>query len=386
MHCNIDFDVVENPVISFKEKFRRENTNEIGQVINEDTAEVIILEFRKFLFCVAKEMAASRRKHKNKYLKPVFYNDKTLSYGYTSLLSASPLIDKVWRSLIGYERKYKEICYKIFYGYLVREEPRADFPLAYENYKKLKQVMKVNQDKLHPFPNLWPDYQSCDEFSKDYKYNVWVSLSRLEEFKQFIGNGAKEAGEINSLYCIRRSQEMHDAYQRQFPPECQGRPSYDDDKFTYASEVNEVWSNQRDDEYVYSHYKEVMKFNFPETLVTHVADELMISEQQAEDIIYEYRRFMMIEGMTNYKLYPSEAIEKVWLIHMGYGKNYIEFCKKSPEEQFIYHIPFTGNSNGYDDRECYKSTLDVYKIVFRENPPTSVWPNLEIRFHPENFN
>ena len=71
----IEFDVVKNPIIDFKEKFRRENTNEIGQVINEDTAELIILEFRKFLFLSAAECARIRREEGYLRLHPIAYSD-----------------------------------------------------------------------------------------------------------------------------------------------------------------------------------------------------------------------------------------------------------------------------------------------------------------------
>lgn len=69
----IELDIVDNPVVSFKEKFRRENTNEIGQVINEQTAELMIQEFRKFLFLCAAKMAEYRRSNVKK-LKPLKYN------------------------------------------------------------------------------------------------------------------------------------------------------------------------------------------------------------------------------------------------------------------------------------------------------------------------
>ena len=71
----IEFDVIHNPIVSFNEKFRRENTNEIGQVINEKTAELMILEFRKFLFLCGAQCAAVRRTTGYGRLNPKAYND-----------------------------------------------------------------------------------------------------------------------------------------------------------------------------------------------------------------------------------------------------------------------------------------------------------------------
>ena len=51
-----------------------------------------------------------------------------------------------------------------------------------------------------------------------------------------------------------------------------------------------------------------------------------------------------------------------------------------------YHLPYTGNSNGYKDTECYISTLSIYKAIFCEEPPTCAWPPQEARFNPDNFN
>ena len=59
----IDFDVGQNRV-SFNEKFRSENTNEIGQVLSKESAEIIIKEFRKFLFLCGVELTKMRLKMK----------------------------------------------------------------------------------------------------------------------------------------------------------------------------------------------------------------------------------------------------------------------------------------------------------------------------------
>jgi hypothetical protein len=110
-----------------------------------------------------------------------------------------------------------------------------------------------------------------------------------------------------------------------------------------------------------------MTFQLPNRLEEFVAQELMISVDQANDIIFEYRRFILMYGNTGYKLYPSEQIEKVWLIHMSHGANYVKFCNEGIG-LVPYHIPFTGNTNGYDDRQEYLNTLSLYQVMFNEPP------------------
>ena len=60
----IDFDAGPNQIVSFNEKFRSENTNEIGQVLSKESAEIIIKEFRKFLFLCGVELTQIRLKLK----------------------------------------------------------------------------------------------------------------------------------------------------------------------------------------------------------------------------------------------------------------------------------------------------------------------------------
>lgn len=74
----------------------------------------------------------------------------------------------------------------------------------------------------------------------------------------------------------------------------------------------------------------------------------MITLDQAQDFIYEYRRFIVLQALANTRLYPSESVEKVWLIHMAHTKNYVEFCKAIGNRVF-YHMPYTGDSTGEED-------------------------------------
>jgi hypothetical protein len=108
-----EFNIVENQIITFNELFRRENCNELGQQLNEDAAKVIIMEFRKFMFLVGCELARIRRTSGYNSLNPLTYNDGSKTVAYECPYNAPPYIDRVWRAMIAYEGKYKDICYKI---------------------------------------------------------------------------------------------------------------------------------------------------------------------------------------------------------------------------------------------------------------------------------
>ena len=87
-----------------------------------------------------------------------------------------------------------------------------------------------------------------------------------------------------------------------------------------------------------------------------VCQELMVTLDQAQDFIYEYRRFIALQALANCRLYPSEVIEKVWKIHMVCSKNYIKFCDKICKKVF-YHMPYTGDTSGQEDQNNYNMTL-----------------------------
>lgn len=90
-------------------------------------------------------------------------------------------------------------------------------------------------------------------------------------------------------------------------------------------------------------YKLPAKFN------EFIMQELMVTLDQADDFIYEYRRFIILQALSGQRLYPSEAVDKVWKIHMGYGKNYVQFCMKVCNRVF-HHPAFTGDSSGDADQ------------------------------------
>lgn len=130
----INFDIVENQPLPFNEMFRRENCNEMGEQFNEDSAKIIIMEFRKFMFLCGAELANIRRTVGYDKLNPRQFNDGNTVVSYECPYNAPPYIDRVWRALICYNEKYKELCYKICYGYLQRKDPRMNLDLSYKRY------------------------------------------------------------------------------------------------------------------------------------------------------------------------------------------------------------------------------------------------------------
>lgn len=320
-----EFNITVNQIITFNELFRRENCNELGQVFNEESAKVIIMEFRKFMFLVGAELARIRRSYGFNKLNPRNFNDGSKTVAYECPYNASPYIDRVWRAMIAYDSKYKDMCYKICYGYLMRKDPRQNPGAALQRYIECRLDCYKRRIKLYPFHNCWPEYSNETEYYNDFIYTVWASPSNVQNFTQYLATVPVHQGQISAQMCISKSQKIKSDYQRQFPPECQGRPSHNAQKINMAPLIAHDHLKNQDANWRYQALQKIMSGALPFKFDEFVAQELMISIDQAIDMIFEYRRFILLYGLTGYKLYPSEQIEKVWLIHMAHGTNYIKF-------------------------------------------------------------
>lgn len=239
-------------------------------------------------------------------------------------------------------------------------------------------------EKLVPFHNCWPKYQTKEEFYNDFVYTVWASPTTIGQFKMYLASVPIQPGTINAQMLIENSKKIKSDYQRSFPPQCQGRPNGGPTSINMAPMINHAFLKNQDPNWRSQTLNKVMNEYLPFNFDQYVAQELMVSLDQAQDMIFEYRRFILLFGLTGFKLYPSEQVEKVWCIHMAFSVNYIDYCTKTIG-LVPYHVPFTGNTTGYDDRAEYANTLSFYTAVFGVNPCSSVWPPVEHRFNIENF-
>ena len=57
-----DLNLGKMPVLTIAKRFARENTNDIGDTLNITTANIIILEFKKFMFLVALRLIYDKEK------------------------------------------------------------------------------------------------------------------------------------------------------------------------------------------------------------------------------------------------------------------------------------------------------------------------------------
>lgn len=303
-----DFDIHESQRLPFVELFARENCNELGQTFNGNSAIVLLIEFRKFMFLCASEIANIRR-GKEGYgpLKPIQFHDcafddqkNPMFVGYDSPLNAGPYVDRVWKAMIAYGAQYRKACHLIAQGYIFRRDPRQNHALCLERYNKARQLMYVHEKRTNPFHNVWPVYQDAMEYYNDFVFSVWCPPQLVKNFTEFLRDRPPGSGNISAQWCIQQAQMMKRDFQRQFPPQYQGRP----DKSTGSvinmeGNIQNAYFNGTSPQSRGVMLNNCNNFTMPLKFDEYVCQELMVTLDQAQDFIFEYKRFIVLQGLSN---------------------------------------------------------------------------------------
>lgn len=102
--------------------------------------------------------------------------------------------------------------------------------------------------------------------------------------------------------------------------------------------------------------------------------------------IEEYKRFILLVCISDHSLTPSDAVDQVWHLHLIYTHSYWnDFCAAVLKRE-IHHGPTKGGSHEkLKYKDLYSNTLELYKTIFSQNPPTDIWPNPTLRFARNKF-
>jgi len=96
-------------------------------------------------------------------------------------------------------------------------------------------------------------------------------------------------------------------------------------------------------------------------------------------VIEEYRRFCYLAGRAGHPVVPSDAVDQVWHLHLGYSRQYWqEFCARVLG--FDLHRAPTRADAVDEDRQSYDATLAAYERISGERPPEDIWPAANPRF------
>ncbi|MGD1854438.1 MAG: glycine-rich domain-containing protein [Leptolyngbyaceae cyanobacterium] len=102
------------------------------------------------------------------------------------------------------------------------------------------------------------------------------------------------------------------------------------------------------------------------------------------EAIEEYKKFVFLAVTAQHSVIPSDAIDRVWHLHLTYTRSYWDsFCLEILQQP-LHHDPALGGlAEKQQLKESYGKTLESYQQVFGMHPPARLWPTAEERFRQD---
>jgi hypothetical protein len=93
----------------------------------------------------------------------------------------------------------------------------------------------------------------------------------------------------------------------------------------------------------------------------------------------ELKRYLVLRSRTRGAALPTPmVIDQLWQVFLLYTRDYSEFCDTLGG--FIHHVPSDAVPSAEEqaeDLQRYGELLAFYEEMFRETPPSDVWPSVE---------
>jgi hypothetical protein len=105
------------------------------------------------------------------------------------------------------------------------------------------------------------------------------------------------------------------------------------------------------------------------------------SEHFAARVEQEYKRFLYLAATCGHAVTPSDEVDQAWHLHLAYSRHYWDVLCGSILMRPLHHGPTEGGDQE-NDRYCeqYLATLESYRSVFGDEPPSDIWPSPDRRF------
>ncbi len=90
--------------------------------------------------------------------------------------------------------------------------------------------------------------------------------------------------------------------------------------------------------------------------------------------IWEYKKFVYLGVISNFKVTPSQVVDQVWHQHILFSKAYRFFCKEIIEYELDHTpelLPFDEQTKLFTSQ--YLNTLHLYEREFNRSPPSDIW-------------
>ena len=113
--------------------------------------------------------------------------------------------------------------------------------------------------------------------------------------------------------------------------------------------------------------------DFPDgtNFVSKVAQVTGMRDDDTDQAIFEYRRFIYLSVVSLEKMVPSETVAEVWRIHLSQTEEYLGyFCPEILGKELPYSTP----PGFLSRRQSYFKTLTLYEAEFGCSAPQAHWP------------
>jgi hypothetical protein len=153
-----DLNLGKNPQLTIVKKLARETSNDVGDPLNVATANILLLEFKKYLFLCALRIIYDKDKvYETKFDGKIHYR---------APFPAPPIINKVWDLVILYSDNYMQLCNTIFNGFLDKPNFSSETE-EFDGYDYMYRLLVRKRRLLHPFWNFWPKYALKEFYFKE---------------------------------------------------------------------------------------------------------------------------------------------------------------------------------------------------------------------------
>ncbi len=105
------------------------------------------------------------------------------------------------------------------------------------------------------------------------------------------------------------------------------------------------------------------------------------SAAYTRQVVDEYRKFMFLAVVAGHQVAPSDQVDQVWHMHLGYTRSYFGEWSERVLGTTVHHGPSRGGrAENRKHLDMYEATLSSYRKHFGHEPPADVWPPASTRF------
>lgn len=115
---------------------------------------------------------------------------------------------------------------------------------------------------------------------------------------------------------------------------------------------------------------------FPANFLNILMQRLLISSEIAVALFVEYKKFLLMNLISEFSIAPSGLVDEVWHLHMLFTREYFDCCK-ALKGNIILHVPLIENSQSEKEnlKGFYDKTLSLYEELFGVTPDLKFWPS-----------